>query len=72
MGVPLYRWMVYFMENPIKVDDYSRGSPILRNLQILIEDVFGIATLAEFNDLEFVAKADSMLDDLSSVVDEAE
>jgi len=21
MGVPLYRWMVYFMENPTEMDD---------------------------------------------------
>ena len=33
-GYP-HSWMVYFMENPIKMDD-NWGTPILGNLQMLI------------------------------------
>ena len=28
------KWMVYFMEIPIKLDEETRGTPILGNLQV--------------------------------------
>ena len=35
MGVPLYRWMVYFMENPRIKWMITGGSPTSGNLHIL-------------------------------------
>ena len=37
-GVPLYRWMVYFMENPSDLDDGLGYRNISGNLQILSLD----------------------------------
>ena len=33
MGDPLYRWMIAFMENPIKMDDL--GVPLFQEITIL-------------------------------------